>query len=358
MAVYFVTGKLGSGKTLVSIGKIRDKLWAGCKVATNVDINLHKLVNPDSKGATLYRIPDKPTLEDLHAIGKGNDSYDEAKNGLLVLDECGTWFNSRSWGDKSRQDVINWFLHARKLGWDIIFLVQDISIVDKQAREALAEHVVYCRRLDRVGIPFLSALLRLARINLKLPRLHLAIVKYGHQQSSMVLERWLYAGRDLYQAYDTKQAFSDHYEHKTYQVLPPYYSHYRYRTPRTPEYYMKLTRIYWKRFSRPVVFTAGLLLGVLFTAGYLLHDLVQQKKEQQQQALQQTAPADSPASSLQDARIIGYSRLGDWENHRLLTRDFKPLTTDALKALGYQIQPVNACQVIITRGSEREDLRC
>ena len=30
MAVYFVTGKLGSGKTLVSVGKIQDKIVAGC----------------------------------------------------------------------------------------------------------------------------------------------------------------------------------------------------------------------------------------------------------------------------------------------------------------------------------------
>nr|WP_250114634.1 zonular occludens toxin domain-containing protein [Escherichia coli] len=27
-------------------------------------------------------------------------------------------------GDKDRQPVIDWFLHARKLGWDIIFLIQ------------------------------------------------------------------------------------------------------------------------------------------------------------------------------------------------------------------------------------------
>ncbi|EBN6690252.1 zonular occludens toxin, partial [Salmonella enterica] len=34
MPVYFVTGKLGSGKTLVAVGKIRDYLVAGRRVAT------------------------------------------------------------------------------------------------------------------------------------------------------------------------------------------------------------------------------------------------------------------------------------------------------------------------------------
>ena len=105
MAVYFITGKLGSGKTLVSIGKIRDTLNKGCKVATNIDLNLHKLISSKSKNSVVYRIPDKPTLIDLENIGIGNTTYNEEKNGLLVLDECGTWFNSRSWGDKSRQDV-------------------------------------------------------------------------------------------------------------------------------------------------------------------------------------------------------------------------------------------------------------
>ena len=44
MAVYVVTGKLGAGKTLVAVGKIKDKLNQGCKVATNLDLNLDKLI--------------------------------------------------------------------------------------------------------------------------------------------------------------------------------------------------------------------------------------------------------------------------------------------------------------------------
>ncbi len=161
MAVYVVTGKLGSGKTLVAVGKIQDKIVSGCKVATNLDLRIHKLprVGIFAKSPDVIRIPDKPSLEDLLAIGRGNNSYDENKNGLLVLDECGTWFNSRSWADKERQSVINWFLHARKLGWDIIFLIQDLSIMDKQARVALAEHVVYCRRLDKITIPFIGSVI-------------------------------------------------------------------------------------------------------------------------------------------------------------------------------------------------------
>lgn len=356
MAVYFVTGKLGSGKSLISVGKMRDRLNSGCKVATNIDLRLHKLINIKARHATVYRIPDKPELEDLEAIGRGTESYDESKNGLLVLDECGTWFNSRTWGDKSRQDVINWFLHARKLGWDIIFLVQDISIVDKQAREALAEHVVYCRRLDRLGIPFVSAIIRaFTGISINLPKAHFAIVKYGSQQASLIIERWLYTGRSLYEAYDTKQAFSSHYEHRTYQLLPPYYSHYRYQVKKDLRYFMRMTKIYWKRFSRPVLFAAGIAFGFLATSGYLLHDLVQDKKAR---AASQVVEQPAGPSPLAGARITGYSKLGDWENYRILTGDLQPLTSEDLRTRGYRLQGISACQLIITRGNQREDLRC
>ncbi len=40
MAVNFLTGKLGSGKTLCVVGKIRDYLKQGRRVATNLDLNL------------------------------------------------------------------------------------------------------------------------------------------------------------------------------------------------------------------------------------------------------------------------------------------------------------------------------
>ncbi|KFC51102.1 zonular occludens toxin, partial [Halomonas sp. SUBG004] len=49
MAVYVVTGKLGAGKTLVAVGKIKDKLNHGCKVATNLDLNLDKLIGEKAK---------------------------------------------------------------------------------------------------------------------------------------------------------------------------------------------------------------------------------------------------------------------------------------------------------------------
>lgn len=196
MAVYIITGRLGSGKTLVCVGKIRDYLLKGRPVATNLDVDLPVMFNPWFKRGNLMRVPDHPSREDLDAIGNGSDSPDESTFGALVLDECGTWFNSRSWADKTRQAVIDWLLHARKRGWDVFLIIQSLSMLDKQAREALAEFSVVCRRTDRFKFA-----------GIHLPKVHLGFVRYGTLPTDAVVERWVYRGRELYRAYDTRQVF-------------------------------------------------------------------------------------------------------------------------------------------------------
>ncbi|MBT2771157.1 assembly protein [Halomonas sp. ISL-60] len=354
MAVYVVTGKLGAGKTLVAVGKIKDKLNQGCKVATNLDLNLDKLIGEKAKQTRCYRIPDKPVLADLESIGTGTDDYDESKNGLLVLDECGTWFNARSWNDKSRQDVINWFLHARKLGWDIIFLIQDLSIMDKQARVALAEHVVYCRRLDRVSVPFVGALYSMfVGSKMPMPKVHLGIVKYGDSPTSMVVERWTYTGRALYPAYDTKQAFSDHYAHGTYSVLPPWLTHGRLRVPHDARFYMKMTHIYWKRFNRPLLSLASFVLGCFITLSVLVADRVNARS---QDDTPPAAPQELPDFST--TRIASFSQFGEHTTYRLIDSNHQSLTTDDLARQGFGIVPVSACLVRIENGVSHAEIRC
>ena len=210
MAVYFVTGKLGSGKTLAGVGRIRDYLLAGRRVATNLDLHLDKLL-PRTSNATAIRLPDKPRAQDLMDLGQGCEEYDEDRFGLIVLDECTTWLNSRNWNDKERAALIDWFLHARKHFWDVLFLVQDIESIDKQLRSALCEHLVICRRLDRFPVPGLGLLTRVLTLGLMkrpmLPRVHISAVYYGENTQAMKVDRWIYRGRDLYAGYDTAQVF-------------------------------------------------------------------------------------------------------------------------------------------------------
>ncbi|HDS1045329.1 TPA: hypothetical protein QDZ42_004016 [Stenotrophomonas maltophilia] len=200
MAVYFITGKLGSGKSLAALDKIRERLSDGRRVATNLDLYLDEMFTFCKSTAT--RLPDKPRAEDMIALGDGYETedprdYDEKKFGLIVLDECGTWLNTREWNDKERRKLLDWFLHARKHRWDVMFLIQDVESCDAQLVRSLCEHLVVCRRMDRFKI---------ARI--ALPRMHIANVYYG-RSTEVRVERWSYRGNDLFKAYDTRQVFKD-----------------------------------------------------------------------------------------------------------------------------------------------------
>ncbi|MDD3802153.1 MAG: zonular occludens toxin domain-containing protein [Desulfuromonas thiophila] len=203
MPTWGVTGKLGGGKTLYAVFKARERIGQGVRVATNVDLFPEKFCrswrNEDS--VRVYRLPDRPSRRDLDALGVGNESSDETKNGLLILDECGNILNSRTYRDDDRQELIEWFLHARKLGWDIMFIVQNISLIDKQIRDSLIEYKVICKRFDRLNLPGLSWI----GIKVRLPRLHFAIVKYGLEAHAVTADREFFRGNDLFAAYNTRQ---------------------------------------------------------------------------------------------------------------------------------------------------------
>jgi len=247
MAVYAITGKLGSGKGKAGIDQIRRYLRSGKRVATNCDVFLEHLMGPRDK-ASVLRIPDKPAAVDLYMIGSGNrfvefepiivygekslsavapsprllKGFDEAHNGALVLDECGSWLNTRNFQDKGRAEMLEWAIHARKYGWDIFFIMQNISQVDKQLRDSLLEYVVRLNRLDRMKVPLLSGVLKFLTAGAtegNLPRVHIGVVRLGSMPDGLVADRWVFRGDDLNDAYNTTQVFSDAYPHGTHCLM-------------------------------------------------------------------------------------------------------------------------------------------
>lgn len=207
MPVYVVTGKLGSGKTLSMVGRIREYVERGRPVASNIDLNLRALVKRRPT-APLVRLPDRPTAADLEALGAVHETAREELNGAVVLDEAATWLNARTYSDKGRQAVIDWFLHTRKLGWDVFLIIQNVSLLDKQLRDALVEYAVVCRRLDRIKVPLIGSLINTLTFGLitgRMPQVHVAIVRYGLGPGSLHADTWVYKGKDLYAAYQSVQ---------------------------------------------------------------------------------------------------------------------------------------------------------
>ena len=234
MSVYIVTGKLGQGKTLSCIQRIMEYMQEGRAVASNLDLFTENYPNKRFKHRRILRLPDRPTRADLDAIGYGTDNqdeYDEAKFGALVLDECGSWFNTRTWQAPERAEINDWLRHSRKMGWDVYIIVQDISLLDKQAREALCEYTVYCHRIDKLRIPIVTFWLNLFKIKLKLPRIHVATVRYGDNPQGVVADRWVYRGNDVFKFYDTKQIFTESAS-GVFSYLDPWLMAGRYMKPR------------------------------------------------------------------------------------------------------------------------------
>lgn len=363
MAVYIYTGKLGGGKTLCAIGRIKEKLQSGCTVATNVDINLVKMCSVDNKDVRILRVPDKPKIEDLKSIGIGNTSYDESKNGLLVLDECGTWFNSRNWNDKARKPVNDWFLHARKLGWDVILIIQNISLLDSQARDALAEHTAFCSRMDRINIPFIGAFFKaFTGDRLPLPRLHMAKIVYGTSPRDLISDRHVYRGNDLFACYDTKQMFLDDYAHGVYSLLTPWHTRGRYLKEKDWRWYMKATRIMWKRFNRPFVAGVAALAASVMTyaaTGGIKPIIAQVQPEPLQQ---EVAQDDTVAETLAD-KLEGYYYAGRMTLNRQTTYTFKAqgkptLTSESIMLKGAAYRETSYCTIEIVKLDQSATIQC
>ncbi|MCA0776731.1 zonular occludens toxin domain-containing protein [Vibrio vulnificus] len=356
-SVYFVTGKLGSGKSLMAVSRIQEALMRGVPVATNLNINLKEMIGRNKKNTRLYRLPDKPTVEHLLALGYGNKSYDTEKDGLIVLDECGTWFNSRTWNDKNRQALIDRLLHIRKLGWSVIFIIQHINMIDKQVRDGLAEHVVHCRRMDRMQIPFLSQavfLLTLGQLKLRFPKLHIGIVKYGDSMNALTVDKWYLWGTRLYSSYDTKQMFMNQYPNGLYSVLPPWYIHGRYTVPYTMRNIMRITKIHFRKYSRVFAFSCGALFG----AAVWYATTPDAPQTAVIESAQSTQSDKSLSELLANFKITRYSSLPNQDVNFELSNGSTRLTSHELRSMGFEITPVNRCEITIKSQGQAQNVNC
>jgi len=252
MSDYLIHGKKGHGKSLISVGRMKTALEAGRPVATNLDLVMEELLPPGTRNILCYRLPDRPSWEDMEIIGMGSDKLDESSYGEIVLDEMATWMNARSWSDKTRQRLLDWFVHSRKRRWNCNFICQGPDQIDKQIRLSLMDHSVTCKRLDKMRIPFLGWFTKtFIGYELRPPKIHVAKVRFGMDHNAQVTDSWTYTGRDLYKAYDTEQVFREDYEHGIYCYLTPWHLKGRYMA-KIPKKLSEHVRDFFRSPARPV----------------------------------------------------------------------------------------------------------
>ena len=227
---FVLTGKKGNGKGIIGLKLIEKYLLQGKPVATNLNLYLEHLLPPESK-TFVYRLPDQPSAEDLEIIGVNPTGGDETKNGLIILDECLSWLNSRDYKDKERKKLIDWFVHSRKFGWDVVYIIQSIESLDKQFRDNFAEHLINVQRLDRLPIPIIGGLISMAGFAARMPRIHVGTVRYGTAHSAPVVERIYARGKRFWKCYDTLQKFTPMNEFQGVScTLPAWHVSGRYKT--------------------------------------------------------------------------------------------------------------------------------
>lgn len=195
--IQFVVGGLGDGKSMYAVCKLRDYLAAGKKVATNYNIDMEALCSPGNKHTRLIRVPDSPSQADLRAIGLGSDVTGDKHNGLLLLDELGTWFNARDFANKDRQKVLNYIIHLRKKRWDVVFIVQDFSMVDKQLRGKMTTYLTTCLSSHK-SLWFFKLF----------PEFHMAVTRNKDRVKVATDFRTKSESKKMYPVYDHEQLFN------------------------------------------------------------------------------------------------------------------------------------------------------
>lgn len=167
--IQIITGKLGAGKTLYSVGKIADLLASGSTVVTNISINWSEMcaycrsvhrVNLNS-GQLIILDPEihrdwenVVPWGELPESGVTNPCFVE-----VFLDEIHLFFNARDWQKTSMDSkgLLSFLTQSRKASINVSFIAQDSETVEKQFR-VLAEWELHVQSSDHLPTGILGTL--------------------------------------------------------------------------------------------------------------------------------------------------------------------------------------------------------
>lgn len=123
---------------------------------------------------------------------------------LLVIDECQLVFSNRDWQAPDRRAWISFFTQHRKLGFDVLLVVQDIQMIDKQIR-AIVEYE--CNHFKASHYGWFGFLIWLFLLGHPMIVARTRIPRYG-QSNAAIISRSAFVGRkSLYRMYDTTAMF-------------------------------------------------------------------------------------------------------------------------------------------------------
>lgn len=145
--IYFYSGRPGSGKSLHCAKLIDQYHRQGKNVICNFEVNRKFWEKKDlkkNKYRNRYGIIKEVNNEELtieFLMDFANKYHERNSRGqikekqtLLIIDECQTMFNSRSWNQKGRSEWVIFFTQHRKFGYTVVLVSQHKDLIDKQIR--------------------------------------------------------------------------------------------------------------------------------------------------------------------------------------------------------------------------------
>ena len=148
--IYFFSGTPGSGKSL-HVAKMIDQ-WhrRGRNIIANFEVNEHFWDKKHlSRQADILEVSNDILTVDflLDYADKKHERNEKGqikeKQTLLVIDECQTMFNSRSWNQRGRSQWVVFFTQHRKFGYEVVLISQHKDLVDKQIRNCFEYNYVH-----------------------------------------------------------------------------------------------------------------------------------------------------------------------------------------------------------------------
>ena len=184
--------------------------------------------------------------------------------------------------------------------------------------------------------------------------MHFGIVKYGDSPTSLKVDTWNVIGAGLYSCYDTKQSFSDHYEHGVYSVLPSYLTHGRYNVPYTLRNIMRITKIYARKWSRVAAFAFGVVITFIFMM--LSDDTPAVTSKDKSEVIEST---ETLKQLHNDWLITSYSNYPNQpDKYNFIDSEGIKYSSESLANKGVLLIAKGSCEVEIIKGNENVTVYC
>lgn len=119
------------------------------KLAAKIPFLKKFVKDPFNVPRWIYKENDEMTVDFLVRTAYEKKFTEKEGSCLLILDEAGIMFNSRDWNVKpdERKGWIKFLAQSRKLGYDVVFIAQDVRMLDRQIR-SLAEYEVQHKKMN------------------------------------------------------------------------------------------------------------------------------------------------------------------------------------------------------------------